>query len=188
MLVCEASQAGLAERGKVSRNPLKSLRWGFSATSDLPKQRREWSSNLKAFLIVRSFGAFGDGRKRKSFLKPIIEVFCILSFRAWQHKNRDEKSLLFAFHKVCSNQLLKFLLPFVQAPFVQMLKHLHKVSDNWSFFCLLPRLGAACKRLRIWKSLSGALRAPPLPSGEAKKERTNQLLKFLLPTFLLKEK
>ena len=96
---------------EVSRNPLKSSRRSFSATSALPKQRREWSSNLKAFLIVRSFGAFGDGRKRKSFLKPIIEVFCILSFRAWQHKNRDEKSPLFAFHKVCSNQLLKFLLP-----------------------------------------------------------------------------
>ena len=108
---------------EVSRNPLKSSRRSFSATSALPKQRREWSSNLKAFLIVRSFGAFGDGRKRKSFLKPIIEVFCILSFRAWQHKNRDKKSPLFAFHKVCSNQLLKFLLPFVQAPSVQILKH-----------------------------------------------------------------
>ena len=37
-------------------------------------------------------------------------------------------------------------------------------------------------------ALFGALCAPPLPKGEAKKERPNKLLKFLLPTFLFKEK
>ena len=46
------------------------------------------------------------------------------------------------------------------------------------------RLGDACKRLRICISLSDALRAPPLPPGEAEKERTNKLLKLLLPAFL----
>ena len=49
MLVCEASQAGLAEMGKEPRSPLKSSRRKLSAPSALPKQRRKCSSNLKMF-------------------------------------------------------------------------------------------------------------------------------------------
>ena len=50
-----------------SRKPLKSSRRRLSAASALPKQRRKCSSNLKVFLIVRSFCACGDGEKAKKF-------------------------------------------------------------------------------------------------------------------------
>ena len=50
-----------------SRNPLKSSRRRLSAASALPKQRRKCSSNLKVFLIVRSFFACGDGEKARKF-------------------------------------------------------------------------------------------------------------------------
>ena len=50
-----------------SRNPLKSSRRRLSAASALPEQRRKCSSNLKVFLIVRSFCACGDGEKARKF-------------------------------------------------------------------------------------------------------------------------
>ena len=51
--------------------PVKSSRRIFSATSALPKQRRERSPNLKVFLIVRGFCICGDGRKARDFLLPL---------------------------------------------------------------------------------------------------------------------
>ena len=50
-----------------SKTSLKSSRQSLSATSALPKQSREESSNLKVFIILRSFCACGDGRKRNEF-------------------------------------------------------------------------------------------------------------------------
>ena len=123
MLVCEASQAGLAERGKEPRSPPLKVQGGAYLPRRLYQSKGGSAVRiLKRFLIVRVYCICVDGRKQEVFAfidwaqtkKPVpyveTPIYAGNKISA-QTKNRDEKSSLFVFYKI-------FAKPITEVSFV----------------------------------------------------------------------
>ena len=86
--------------GEGPEDPLKFKAEHSCLVSVIAVKGGAFGSNVRLFLIARGLCACGDGTKQ--------ELFCL---RFGEIKTRAEDPPLFCFYKVCSNSLLKFLLP-----------------------------------------------------------------------------